>query len=184
MHTVTSKGHAVKSASLQRGAAAPSDRASMLCTCVYISEQTLGWGSKRSKTTERTKCSTDTQTHHIISMWKVLCWWCSDWGCDGWFDIVLCCGTVFGSVRVTLPAPCPCGGAWYAGSSPTVVGNLLNRSRSGVDSLLCEWKSHVSWNPKRRRCCSHSTGTGRFSFPSVLCQSRQSRCWLSWLHWL
>lgn len=42
MHNVASKGHAVKSASLRRGSVANFDRALMLCTRVYISEQTLG----------------------------------------------------------------------------------------------------------------------------------------------
>lgn len=42
MHTVSSKGHAVKSASLRRGSVASFDGALMLCTRVYISEQTLG----------------------------------------------------------------------------------------------------------------------------------------------
>lgn len=54
MHTVASKGHAVKSASLRRGSVANFDRALMLCTCVYISERTniRLRIKKRAKTTE------------------------------------------------------------------------------------------------------------------------------------
>lgn len=42
----------------------------MLCTCVYISEQTLGRGSKKSKTTELTKCSTHTHATLFQCDWR------------------------------------------------------------------------------------------------------------------
>lgn len=69
MHTVTSKGHAVKSASLRR-VLLPTLTVLMLCTCVYISEQTLGGGPKESKTTEQTISA----AHTHITLPK--CDWC------------------------------------------------------------------------------------------------------------
>lgn len=53
MHTVASKGHAVKSASLRRGSVANADGALMLCTRVYILDQTLGRRLKKKKSKNR-----------------------------------------------------------------------------------------------------------------------------------
>lgn len=87
---------------------ANSDRALMLSTRVYISEQTVGRGFKKSKTTEWTECSTHTPHYFNVNGNVPRARWS---GSDGCFNIVLCCGTVFGSVRVTLPAPHLCGDA-------------------------------------------------------------------------
>lgn len=99
MHTVTSKGHAVKSASLQRGSAANSDGALFMISYVHVYTflEVL-------KTTEWTKCST--HTHTLTCEWH-----CAEGAVIDAFNIVLCSGTVFGSVRVTLPAPRLCGDA-------------------------------------------------------------------------
>lgn len=131
----------LKSASLRNGFVANSDRAPTLCTRVYISKQALGWGSKKSKVAEQTESSTHTYaTLTTCEQWSAEGAVTEGWGGVWWSLqlVLLRCGAVLGSFRVTLPAPRLCGGAWYAGSSPRDVGSLWNRSRSGVDSLSCE----------------------------------------------
>lgn len=69
MQTVTSKGHAVKKVQVYGGVfVVYADRALMLCTCVYISEQILGRGSK----TKQKNGQTAAQTH--ITLYT--CEWC------------------------------------------------------------------------------------------------------------